>query len=94
MKPLLKTFTLKFREKETDQEIAEDDRFTRVLGINLNCQLDAFRPRIAPISAEKPLTKRTLVSEIAKLYDVLGWCSPVTIKIKVLSQRLREFRVV
>ena len=58
-----------------------------------NCHLDAFRPRIAPTTAEKPLTKRTLVSKIAKIYDMLGWCSPVTIKIKILLQRLWEFGV-
>ena len=55
--------------------------------------MDAFRPRIAPITVDKPLSKRTLVSEIAKIYDVLGWCSPVTIKIKILLQRLWEFGV-
>ena len=76
-----------------DQEITDDDRFTKVLGIEWNCQLDAFRPRIAPITAEKLLTKRTLVSEIAKIYDVLGWCSSVTITIKIILQRLWEFCV-
>ena len=89
----LENVPAEFRDKEIDQEITEDDRFTKVLGIEWNCQVDAFRPRIAPITADKPLTKRTLVSEIAKFYDVLGWCSPVTIKIKILLQRLRKFGV-
>ena len=46
-----------FRNKENDQEIAENDQFTKVLGIKWNCQLDSFRPTIAPIMTEKPLTK-------------------------------------
>ena len=35
-------------------------------------------------------TKRMLISDIARLYDALGWCSPVILKPKILLQRLRE----
>ncbi|XP_043264180.1 uncharacterized protein LOC122404311 [Colletes gigas] len=36
--------------------------------------------------AAGPITKRTLFSEIAKLYDPLGWLSPVVIRAKMLMQ--------
>ncbi|XP_078051557.1 uncharacterized protein LOC144477699, partial [Augochlora pura] len=37
-------------------------------------------------SSDEPLTKRSLFSEIAKLYDPLGWLSPVVIRAKILMQ--------
>ena len=33
---------------------------------------------------------RNLVSEIALIYDILGWCSPTIIKVKILFQRVWE----
>lgn len=33
-------------------------------------------------AAEIPLTKRTLVSQIARMFDPLGWLSPITMSIK------------
>ena len=73
-----------------DQEIMEDERFTKVLGIEWNSNLDAFRPLIYPVSSDEILTKRNLVSEIARIYDILGWCSPTIIKMKILLQRVWE----
>ncbi|XP_078051884.1 uncharacterized protein LOC144478036, partial [Augochlora pura] len=42
--------------------------------------LQRFKP------SSTPLTKRTLLSEIAKLYDPLGWLSPIVIRAKILMQ--------
>ena len=39
------------------------------------------------------VTKRMLVSDIAQIFDVLGWLSPVTIKMKILLQRLWETKL-
>ena len=36
------------------------------------------------------VTKRALASDIAKVFDVLGWFSPATITMKILLQRLWE----
>ena len=36
------------------------------------------------------VTKRGFVSDIAKMYDVLGWFSPTIIKVKILLQRVWE----
>ena len=35
-------------------------------------------------------TKRELVSDIAKTFDVLGWFSPTIVKAKILLQRVWE----
>ena len=39
------------------------------------------------------ITKRALVSDIAKTYDILGWFSPTIIKVKILLQQLWEQKV-
>ena len=78
------------KDVNLNQEIRENERFTKVLGIEWNSELDAFHPLVYPSSSNKLLTKRNLVSEIAKIYDILGWCSPTIIKMKILLQRVWE----
>ena len=39
------------------------------------------------------ITKRVLVSDIARTYDVLGWFSPSVVRVKTLLQRLWEARL-
>ena len=43
---------------------------------------------IGSLSGLKMLMKQTLVSDIARIYDVLGWCLPSIVKPKILLQRL------
>lgn len=42
-----------------------------------------------PTSSEK-CTKRSLISDIARVFDVLGWYSPAVIKVKILFQKFWE----
>ena len=67
--------------------------YTRTLGVEWNANSDQFRLTIAKLPALNNVTKRLLVSDIAKTFDVLGWFSPSTIKAKILLQRLWEQRV-
>ena len=39
------------------------------------------------------MTKRNLVSDVAKVFDALGLFSPVTIKMKIILQRLWELKL-
>ena len=78
------------KDEKMNQEIIEDQRFTKILGMEWNSELDAFRPLIYPMSLDKFPTKRNLVSEMAKIYDILGLCSPTIIKMKILLQRVWE----
>ena len=43
-------------------------------------------------SAEN-MTKRMLVSDIAKVFDVLGWFSPAKVTMKILLQQLWELQI-
>ena len=72
------------------QEIRIQNDYTKVLGVEWNTESDCFRPMISLPEEGTPLTKRVLVSNIAHLFDVMGWCSPAIILIKVLLQRLWE----
>ena len=72
------------------QEIHHQDEYTKVLGVEWNVVPDCFRPVISSSEVSEPLTKQVLVSNIARLFDVLGWCSPTTILTKIMLQRLWE----
>ena len=73
--------------------IPECDGFAKTLGIEWSTNLDCFRLTIQKFPELKTVTKRALVGDVAKTYDVLGWFSPAIVKIKVLLQRLWEARI-
>ena len=49
------------------------DNYTKTLGIAWNATSDHFRITVAQLPPLEKLTKRALVSDIAKTFDVLGW---------------------
>ena len=69
------------------------EEYTKTLGIEWNAALDDFRLTIADPPPLDNITKRVLVSDIAKTFDVLGWFSPATIKVKILLQQLWEQKI-
>ncbi len=75
------------------QEISDSDGFTKTLGLGWNASSDQFRLTISQLPDLDVVTKRTLVSDIAKTFDVLGWFSPAVITVKILLQRLWELKV-
>ena len=82
------------RDDKTSLTISDQDEiYTKTLGIEWHSVLDHFRLNVADRSPHDQLTKRALVSDIAKTYDVLGWFAPVIIKAKILLQKVWESRV-
>lgn len=63
-----------------------DSTILRVLGIQWNPSKDRFQYHVK-LEADCT-TKRQLLSTVSKLYDPLGWISPITIKAKILLQSL------
>ena len=55
--------------------------------------LDHFRLTLANQTSPEALTKRALVSDIARTYDVLGWFAPAIIKLKILLQKVWESKI-
>lgn len=68
------------------KNLATDER-VKVLGIGWNPSFDRFQFNVT-LDSCVPNSKRAILSAIAKLYDPLGWVTPVTILAKILIQRL------
>ena len=86
---------LQLWDQDPKQLISYTEVYTCVLGVEWDATTDAFRP-LVPINHTYELgklTKRRLLSKVAKLFDVLGWCSPATILPKMLRQHLWEEHV-
>ena len=73
--------------------ILDSQEYTKALGIEWNVTMDHFRLTVAKLSPLGNITKRTLISDIAKIFDVLGWFFPSIIKMKILLQQLWELKV-
>ena len=71
----------------------ETQRSTNTLGLQWETTSDQFCVTISQMPADKDITKRDLISGIARMFDVLGWFSPAVIKVKILYQRLWEQKV-
>ena len=81
------------RDSQSLHAIPDPDEYTKTLGIQWNSGLNHFRLTVAEFPKIKNLTKRLLVSNIAKTFDVLGWYFPSIIKIKILLQRIWELKI-
>ncbi|XP_026744656.1 uncharacterized protein LOC113505989 [Trichoplusia ni] len=63
------------------------DETRKSLGIAWSPREDCFYFRITITENKKP-TKRFIMSEVAKIFDPLGWMAPIIIKMKLLIQEL------
>ena len=60
--------------------IPDQEEYTKTLGVAWNSNLDQFRLTVADLPQPEKVTKRLLVSDIAKTFDVLGWFAPSKLK--------------
>lgn len=60
----------------------------KVLGVSWNRETDCFEYTVNLPKPKQPVTKRQILSEISKLYDPLGWISPVVVIAKMIMQKL------
>ena len=90
---VLQHITPELRDSQSLHPIPDPDEYTKTLGIQWNSGVDHFRLTVAEFPEINNLTKRLLVSDIAKTLDVLGWFSPSIIKIKILLQRIWELKI-
>ena len=73
--------------------ISESGEYTKALGLKWNTTIDHFHFTIPDSPLPDTITKMIIVSQIAKIFDVFGWFSPVLIKMKILLQRLWEEKI-
>ena len=74
--------------------VAEGETGVRTLGVGWNMHKDVFafivpdaiKGKLSPDHG-KPMTRRKLLSNIATVFDPLGWLGPTTIRMKILFQK-------
>ena len=64
------------------------EEYVSTLGISWTPSNDRFCFKVAHKQTDTKITKRKILSEVAKLFDPLGWLSPIVIRTKVLLQDL------
>ena len=77
-------------DESPSQALPDPDGFSKALGVEWSTNLDCFRLTVAHLSPKEVLSKRALISDVARTYDVLGWYAPAIITLKILFQRLWE----
>ncbi|XP_071578007.1 uncharacterized protein [Temnothorax nylanderi] len=75
-------------EKDQGSQIAFDDCTTKILGLKWLPHEDSFTFSTRISSHTNHFTKRLVLSEVAQIFDPLGFASPVVIKAKMLLQEL------
>ena len=75
---------------QDSHQISDVKESTKTLGLEWRTDTDQLYLTISQSPLQGNLTKWMLVSDIARIFDVLGWFSPAVIKVKILLQSLWE----
>ncbi|XP_064386059.1 uncharacterized protein LOC135334711 [Halichondria panicea] len=90
---VIKDLPAELKDSKSTQTMPSSEEYTKTLGIQWNAHKDHFKLAIASPPPLESITKRGLLSDVAKTFDVLGWFSPSTIKVKILMQLLWECKI-
>lgn len=82
---VLERIPKELRDVRHVQTISEVNEYAKTLGIEWNTSTDEFCLTITESPSGATVTKRAIVSDV---FDVLGWFSPVIVKMKILLQLL------
>ena len=66
--------------------------YPKALGLEWDSSLDCMSPSIKELESNAP-TKRGVVSNVSKMFDVLGWISPSILIMKILYQQLWSLNI-
>lgn len=75
------------KSEENNLEIKMDE-VMKILGLTWNRSTDEFEYVVNLPPLNYPVTKRKVISEIARLFDPLGWLAPTIIKAKIFIQKI------
>ena len=81
------------RDAQCTLSISNPESYIKTLGIERNSTSGWFCLTVAAVPLINGLTKRALISDIAKVFDILGWYSPTIVKTKILLQLLWSERM-
>ena len=85
-----------YREANENLKFLDPTHTIKTLGVTWNPFDDLFSFEVAHISDDindDGMTKRQMLSDIAKTFDPLGWLSPVTMLLKSMMQRAWQTNV-
>lgn len=86
---LLETIPEDLREKKTLIELQPEESTIKTLGTYWNPNKDEYSFSLSlPAPQPEKYTKRIILSEIARIFDPLGWLSPAIITCKIFMQEL------
>ena len=74
------------------KDIAQADEHQKALGLYWDCNHDLLYVSVGCAATNQVSTKRSIVTDIARTFDVLGWYAPSTITMKILFQHLWELK--
>ncbi|KAL0882691.1 hypothetical protein ABMA27_001114 [Loxostege sticticalis] len=74
-------------KNESEKEIKLDSTI-KILGLTWNRDKDVFQYSVILPPTVAPVTKRTIIADISRLFDPLGWIAPTIITAKIFIQRL------
>ena len=89
---VLQSIPLELRETQVPLKIDVDD-VIKALGLRWNPGLDEFNFKVQLPVSTPIITKRTLLSEMAKVFDPLGFLAPAVIRAKILFQQLWKLEI-
>lgn len=78
----------KSSEPVKDKKEIKLDKVIKILGLTWDRKDDTFQVSVNLPENRRPTTKRTILSEVASLFDPFGWLSPVVITAKIMIQKL------
>ena len=86
---VLKAIPTELQELIPRQELVDSHtaQYPKTLGITWDSRLDQMAVQVQ-LPKDYCSTKRGIVSDTARSYDVLGWVAPVIVKMKILYQSL------
>ncbi|XP_015126963.1 uncharacterized protein LOC107048337 [Diachasma alloeum] len=72
---------------------SDKDATIKALGVHWDPQRDTIVYTVIPISKTVKLTKRSILSDLAKIFDPLGLLGPIVIRGKIIMQKLRKEQI-
>ncbi|XP_044578920.1 uncharacterized protein LOC123261391 [Cotesia glomerata] len=83
-----------FDQRTLDLDCAiNDDPISKTLGIAWNSLTDEFIYTVKPIDSSRKITKRTILSDIAKIFDPIGILGPIVLAAKTIIQECWKLKV-
>ncbi|KAL7286993.1 hypothetical protein TKK_0018791 [Trichogramma kaykai] len=72
----------------TEDRAFDKDLIVPTLGLRWTPSTDEFSYTVPELSTITTVTKRAILSDVARIYDPTGWLAPVTVRAKMLLQNL------